>query len=528
MTSVQQYPHLVIAGAEPWGHTRPICAFAAKVVLLRDIHVTFFTIPRILDRVKNEVDRGFRPEDAERRKLIRIFAVDCSIEEPMDIIDKIRAEQTRYFEQFITMYKQLLNQGPVTCAVTKATFESVPAPKILVIDFINGPLAKMVHSLPNNHAKVVGFCSGMASFQYLWLAPANRGGRGDLKADILREAERSGRPVVDVADDMVHAFTDEVVQMPGLPKMYHWEFDPQECLFVTKGFVGGMWMSFFETYEECDGLILTTPEAYEPAAVAATKEWFADTKRDVWAIGPLFPSLSSQEAIAGETAQSKDSGEIKIFMDDVLARHGQHSMIYISFGSVFWTSELNKLEAFIDVIIERNIPFILSHGSPLAQLTDTFKAKVEQSGLGLLSAWSPQQTILAHPALGWFVSHCGHNSALEAVSSGTPVICWPFHADQPANAINLTEIHDVAYELLEVRTGNELKPIYRTGKAVAGTLDAIRAEAREVLEKAFGEDGARKRANVEKLLDNVHAAWNPDGPATQDMISFLDNCTGQP
>lgn len=96
-------------------------------------------------------------------------------------------------------------------------------------------------------------------------------------------------------------------------------------------------------------------------------------------------------------------------------------------------------------------------------------------------------------------------------------ICWPFHADQPINAVHLTENHDVAYELIEVRTGNGLKPRLRTGKAPAGTLDALKAEARDILDKAFGEDGARKRANVKKLQAKIDSAWEKGGSAEVDM-----------
>lgn len=81
--------------------------------------------------------------------------------------------------------------------------------------------------------------------------------------------------------------------------------------------------------------------------------------------------------------------------------------------------------------------------------------------------------------------------------------------------------HEVAYELLEVRTGNGLKPIYRTGKAPANTLDALRAEAHEIFDKAFGEDGAKKRENIKKLQQKVNTAWDEDGPAHREMKNLL-------
>ena len=80
----------------------------------------------------------------------------------------------------------------------------------------------------------------------------------------------------------------------------------------------------------------------------------------------------------------------------------------------------------------------------------------------------------------------------------------------------------MAYELFEVRTGeNGLKPIYRLGRAPIGSLDAVRDEARSVLEKAFGEDGARKSANMKKLQEAVKNTWNEDGPARRDLRRFI-------
>lgn len=101
-------------------------------------------------------------------------------------------------------------------------------------------------------------------------------------------------------------------------------------------------------------------------------------------------------------------------------------------------------------------------------------------------------------------------------------ICWPFHADQPHNAVNLSEVHDVGYELIEVRTGKGLLPRYRTGKAPLGTLDSIRDEARQVLDSAFGTEGARKREIMKKLQRKVLSSWDKDGAATKELGRMLD------
>lgn len=82
---------------------------------------------------------------------------------------------------------------------------------------------------------------------------------------------------------------------------------------------------------------------------------------------------------------------------------------------------------------------------------------------------------------------------------------------------------DASYELFEIRSGEHgLKPLYRTGKAPAGTMDAVREEAAAILKKAFGEDGKRKRANLEQLSHKVMHTWDEGGPAQREMKRFAD------
>ena len=102
-------------------------------------------------------------------------------------------------------------------------------------------------------------------------------------------------------------------------------------------------------------------------------------------------------------------------------------------------------------------------------------------------------------------------------------IAWPFIVDQPVNAIHLTDNLRIAYELVEVRTGEHAtKPIYRTGYKPRGTVEAVRAEMENVLEMAFGPDGNEKRANVLKLREEVLKAWEPNGSSTKDFNRLLD------
>lgn len=102
-------------------------------------------------------------------------------------------------------------------------------------------------------------------------------------------------------------------------------------------------------------------------------------------------------------------------------------------------------------------------------------------------------------------------------------ILWPFIGDQPLNAIYMSDVLKIAYELIEVRSGpSGLHPIYRNGKTPVGTTEAMKEELRAVLGKAFGEDGAQKRQKVLALRERVNRDWAEGGASLRDVSAFLE------
>ncbi|MCI68776.1 UDP-glucose flavonoid 3-O-glucosyltransferase 6-like, partial [Trifolium medium] len=72
--------------------------------------------------------------------------------------------------------------------------------------------------------------------------------------------------------------------------------------------------------------------------------------------------------------------------------------------------------------------------------------------IGKVIGWAPQVQVLAHPATGGFVSHCGWNSTLESIHYGVPIATWPLFADQQTNALELVS---------ELKMGVEIALDYR-------------------------------------------------------------------
>ncbi|WVZ68903.1 hypothetical protein U9M48_017779 [Paspalum notatum var. saurae] len=73
-----------------------------------------------------------------------------------------------------------------------------------------------------------------------------------------------------------------------------------------------------------------------------------------------------------------------------------------------------------------------------ALVPDGFLERTRERGL-VVRNWAPQMEVLRHDAVGAFVTHCGWNSALEAIVSGVPMICWPLYSEQRMNKVHLVE-----------------------------------------------------------------------------------------
>lgn len=97
--------------------------------------------------------------------------------------------------------------------------------------------------------------------------------------------------------------------------------------------------------------------------------------------------------------------------------------------------------------------------------------------------------------------------------------------------MHLTDNLDIAYELLEVRNGIGLGPIFRTGKKPVGTVDAVRGELKDVLVRAFGADGEAKRQRLLDMRAKLQQAWADVGSegdelrgiARKEVQAFLDD-----
>ncbi|KAI3689411.1 hypothetical protein L2E82_47367 [Cichorium intybus] len=151
------------------------------------------------------------------------------------------------------------------------------------------------------------------------------------------------------------------------------------------------------------------------------------------------------------------------------------SVIYVNFGSIAVMTHQHLVE-FCWGLAKSNYSFLWIIRPDLvvgdsAVLPPEFLAEINNRGM--LTGWCPQEQVLSHPSIGGFLTHSGWNSTLESISSGVPMICWPFFGDQQTNCwtccnkwevameidydVKREEVADLVIELMNGERGNKLR-----------------------------------------------------------------------
>uniref|UniRef100_K3YMS0 Glycosyltransferase n=1 Tax=Setaria italica TaxID=4555 RepID=K3YMS0_SETIT len=131
-----------------------------------------------------------------------------------------------------------------------------------------------------------------------------------------------------------------------------------------------------------------------------------------------------------------------------------------------------------------------------------FEAATASRGV-VIRGWAPQVEILRHRAVGWFLTHCGWNSVLEAAAAGVALLAWPMGADQFTNAWLIA----AAGVAMPVAEGAEAVPD-------AGQMaNAIAA--------AVGEEGKPVRKRAAELGKKAVAAVAEGGSSHGDLEDLV-------
>ncbi|KAI9062595.1 glycosyltransferase family 1 protein [Trametes sanguinea] len=516
--AVEHMKHILLFPAQMWGHARGLSLLAGRIVRMRPVIVTLCLVEQLWDKAIAEIKSDFAP-GVEEEALSRVHVLKLKQDYQADHLDPAPMR-----DSFLQVWSQL-------CAGQAVNYEAIDG-STGVVDLRAFPLSAMVIDCVNVEAMEALHKQRTESPWplnlrfYMWTPVSTNWmvavWRVDPQPFVKLLQEQHKMSYADACLEVISTKHGRVVDCPCLPPMYDYELEPQGFRPPKQLLLRSMIKSV-GALDWTDGLLTVDALNYHLEAAKAYNTFLAGKEQRMYFAGPLIPARPPIPS-----AEDTQAAEALKFMDTQFKEHGARSVIYVSFGSLFWPQDSGKLTTALDVLVESGNPFIMSRPSPAAMLADELVQRLVNHPNVFLGNWLPQQAILDHPALGWCLTHGGHNTVLECIHFKVPMILWPITVDQSTNAVYLTDVLDMAYELIEVRTGVGAGPRRRTGKAPLGTLDAVREELRDVLARAFGQDGVEKRQRLLSMRKSLEDAWTENGAARQEVTEFLDHVMALP
>ncbi|KAK6784681.1 hypothetical protein RDI58_018136 [Solanum bulbocastanum] len=255
-----------------------------------------------------------------------------------------------------------------------------------------------------------------------------------------------------------------------------------------------------DSEERSYGIVHDTFYELEPAYI----NYYQKLKKPkCWHFGPL--SHFASKIRSKELITEHNNNDIVV---DWLNAQKPKSVLYVSFGSMarFPASQLNEIAEALDA---SNVPFIFV----LRPNEETASWLPDKTKKGLyIKGWVPQLTIMEHSATGGFMTHCGTNSVLEAITFGVPMITWPLYADQFYNE-KVVEVRG-----LGVKIGID---VWNDGIEITGPVIES-AKIRQAIERLMISNGSEEIMNIR---DRVMAMSKMAQNATNEGGSSWNNLT---
>ncbi|KQK05006.2 UDP-glycosyltransferase 84A2 [Brachypodium distachyon] len=286
---------------------------------------------------------------------------------------------------------------------------------------------------------------------------------------------------------------DAQVALPGLPKMSMDELP----LMVRPEHAHNAWGDALRAQLTETGIpgeappdsspwvLVITFYALERPAIDALR---TRTGMPVTPIGPLLdlePDDAHDHAEAGITAW--------------LDAHRPCSVVYVAFGSLVDIGRA-EMSAMAEGLATTGRPFLWV----VRERDDLHDLLLPSDSNGCkIVPWCAQGRVLRHASVGCFVTHCGWNSACEAMAAGVPMVCYPWWSDQFTNARFVAE---------EFRVGVRLQaPV--TAHGLAACVEAVMGR---------GPDAAAIRDRAAAWKEEAAAAVAHGGSSDQSLRAFVD------
>ncbi|CAI9295928.1 unnamed protein product [Lactuca saligna] len=204
-----------------------------------------------------------------------------------------------------------------------------------------------------------------------------------------------------------------------------------------------------QTLPRAQGLILNTFDDLDSLVLPYIRKLCPN----IYTIGPLH-ALHKAQLTPSESSETTLSNSV--WKEDRtclswLDKHPPKTVVYISIGSLstmtvdqmleIWHGLVNSRKPFLWVRRPGSITGGYDESEVESQLLEVTKE------MGCIVDWAPQEDVLAHCAVGGFLTHSGWNSTMESIVQGVPMICWPFYVDQQPNSRFVGEVWKLGIDM---------------------------------------------------------------------------------
>ncbi|KAJ0609847.1 putative flavonol 3-O-glucosyltransferase [Helianthus annuus] len=149
------------------------------------------------------------------------------------------------------------------------------------------------------------------------------------------------------------------------------------------------------------------------------------------------------------------------------------------------------------------------YDDPRVVLPDGFLERT--SRIGRVIGWAPQVSLLAHEAVGGFVSHCGWNSMLESLWFGVPTATLPMYWEQQMNAFEMVVELGLAVDL---KLDYKMNVLNSEGNVVIVTAEEIERGISQLMENK------EVRAKV-KEMSKMSRATVAKGGSSYSSVGYI-------
>ncbi|CAI0440081.1 unnamed protein product [Linum tenue] len=229
-------------------------------------------------------------------------------------------------------------------------------------------------------------------------------------------------------------------------------------------------------------------------------------------IPPIYPVGPVVNLEIDDVVYDDRTNEIFRWLDD----QPESSVVFLCFGTMgrFGGDQVGEIARGLERSGHRFLWALRRPPSDYDDLTNILPEGFSDRtvGNGRVVGWVPQKAVLAHKAVGGFVSHCGWNSILESLWFGVQVAVWPMYAEQQLNAFQL---------VVELGLATEIKI---SNRMTGDDKDIVSATEVERGIKRLMEEGVEeRRAKLKKISEIARKTLMDGGSSFTSTNHFVRN-----